>query len=196
MAAFIVGFVITGNQHDGMEVPVGEHSRARNLSTLIDSLAACHYQVRAGRYKGIQVDHGTTGLPKEPVKLSLIAVKSCTHDLTPCIDGVRDTARVIVDRAEISHHTIPPEKRVRCLIACSCGNAHNISGLIQRIPKANTPAKCAQVFEGFAVPKKGVEGQISGQVRGAGHLTPVVELGWPSAGAAKSPEIHHRAVLP
>ena len=96
-----------------MEVAVGQQSGARNLPTVVNILAICDDEVRAGRNKRIQVDHCTTGLPKEPVKLSLIAVKSCTHDLTSCIDGVRYTARVIVDGAEISHHTVLPEKRVR-----------------------------------------------------------------------------------
>jgi len=73
-----------------VEVAVGKHAGARNLPTVVDVLAICHDQVGAGWNKLIQVDHGTTGLPKETVKLSLIAVKRCAHDLAPCINGVRN----------------------------------------------------------------------------------------------------------
>ena len=58
-----------------MEVAVGQQSGARNLPTVVDILAICHDQVGAGRNKRIQVDHGTTGLPQEPVKLILVAIK-------------------------------------------------------------------------------------------------------------------------
>ena len=46
------------NQQDGTRVAVGEHPGSGNLATIVDEGDGFQCQVRAGKHKGVQIDHG------------------------------------------------------------------------------------------------------------------------------------------
>ena len=107
---------IAWDQHEDMpEVKLilngntGLNSDAANLSAIIDVerdrelLQAC-----AGRKKRVQVSHGAV-LPQERMEANrAIGRVGGAYHLTAGIDAGRIAARIVVEGAEIGHHTLPP----------------------------------------------------------------------------------------
>ncbi|OLD68300.1 MAG: hypothetical protein AUI33_09735 [Ignavibacteria bacterium 13_1_40CM_2_61_4] len=58
LAAFTVSMLgVTGYEHDGVEVSVGEHSGTCNLATIIDRLAIRQPKVGTGWHEIVQVHY-------------------------------------------------------------------------------------------------------------------------------------------
>jgi hypothetical protein len=142
-----------------MEVAVREHSRARNLSTVINVFAIGYDQVGSGRNKVVQVDHGSTLQRQKSVCFeNAITIPGRAYYKSLRIHRLRHTASVVLDRPEVGHHTISPEKRVERLIVSRASTSGNLTDVVQRSRKSDTPAKSTQIFEDPPVPKKWARG--------------------------------------
>jgi hypothetical protein len=110
--------LIARNQQDGMRVAVWKNALSGNLSSIIDVDGVYNGYVRAKRNERVQVEHRTALLPKEPVQVSASSGKRkrTTDDLTLRINTCCFALRISSNGPEVTHHSIPPEKRMDVLV--------------------------------------------------------------------------------
>jgi hypothetical protein len=99
-----------------MLVAVGKQTRPSDLRALIDRKCVYDLDVRAGKNKGIDVDHRFAVLREEAWPATLATNSRVAYDLALRVDAIRGAARPRVYHSEIGHHAVLPEK---CVVICA-----------------------------------------------------------------------------
>src|SRR5262249_29022781 len=105
-----------------------------------------------------------------------VAIRRSAYDLAVRIDAQRVAARIAVLHPDTIDYALPPENSGVRLGAGKVSLADYLSRVVEGIGISGVTSQGAQVLHrsGWR-PKEGVEGQVTGQVGLADHLTAVVQ---------------------